>query len=191
MKSIYLFCTKLWVYLIELPVILMLCIALRFNAHSDQPLKFYPLISVCAFFIIFIMVYFFRAISISKDEIRCLGLFSSKDSAKIEEGKTLILTVHPHMNIRLELYEDASRAPAFEWMKADDVAHREVCIFRAGATGGVKSARKILGFFNIPSERLNEAVKGGFELENDAIQIKSYKENELLKFKIHFKSAII
>ena len=187
MKRIYLFCTKLWVYLTEIPVITIFCLALKFNSHSEETFKFYPLIFASAFFIIFIFVYFFRYVSVSKDEIRCHGVFSSKDNALISENKTLVIALYPNLNMKLELYEDASKNPAFEWMKAGDVAHREVCIFRASAVGGKRSAIKILEYFSLPKEKSAEAMTDGFEFENDCVSIKTVKENEVLKSKINFK----
>jgi len=191
MKSIYLFCTKPWVYLTEIPVVALFWIAITFNKFSDHPLKFYPLIITSGFFIIFIMVYFFRMVSINNDEIRCLGVFSSKDSALITENKTLVISLHPRFKLKLELYEDASINPAFEWMKADDVMHRDVCIFRARAVGAKKSAGKILEFFTVPKEALSRATENGFNFENESVKVETFLENEVIKIKIHFKITII
>ena len=191
MKSIYLFCTKLWVYLTEIPVVALFWLAVSLNKYSDLPFKFYPLIIVSAFFIVFIMVYFFRVISINNDEIRYLGVFSSKDSALITENKTLVMALHPHYNLRLTLYEDASISPAFEWMKAEDVMHRDVCVFRGRAVGGEKSAKKILEYFTLPKDILDDAMIDGFAFENDTVKITTFTENEVLKTRINFKTTIL
>lgn len=191
MKTIYLFCTKPWLFLTEVPVVALFWIAVKFNKYSDLPVKFYPLIFTSAFFIIFIMLYFFRAISISYDEIRCHGLFSSRDNALISENKTLTIALHPHSNLKLELYEDASKNPAFEWMKASDVMHRDVCIFRARAIGGKKSIQKILKFYTLPEESLADATTPGFTHESDAIKVTTVAENEVLKVNIKFKITMI
>ncbi len=191
MKSIYLFCTKPRVYLIEFPILAILWIAIKFNKFSENTFKFYPLIFVSAFFVIFTAVYFFRAISISNDEIRCLGVFSSKDNALIAENKTLVISLHPHFNMKLELYTDAAESPAFEWMKASDVAHRDVCVFRAGAVGTKRSAIKILEYFSVPKEDAINCSTDGFNYENDNIKVESFSENETLKIKIKFKTTII
>lgn len=191
MKSIYLFCTRPRVYLIEIPILAILWIAIKFNKFSENTFKFYPLIFVSAFFVIFIAVYFFRAISINTDEIRCIGLFSSKDNALIAENKTLVLSLQPNFSMKLELYTDASEAPAFEWMKASDVAHRDVCIFRAGAFGTKRSATRILEYFSMPKEVAENAAANGFNFENDNIKVESFSENEILKIKIKFKTTII
>lgn len=191
MKNIILFCTKPWFYLTEIPVIAIFWLALTFNKYSEGIFKFYPLMIVSAFFIVFIMIYFFRAISINNDEIRSLGVFSSKDSALIDANKTLVIALHPRFNMKLELYTDASEAPAFDWMKANDVAHRDICIFREKAVGGKRSAEKILKYFTVPKDVSAEALKDGFCFENDFVKVNSTAENEVIKIKIKFKTTII
>ena len=91
MKNVYLFCTRIAVYLTELPVLILLWTAMRYNDRSEEIFKLYPLIVILSLAVIFILVYFFRLISVSRDEIRYLGIFSSRDSALITEGKTLVI----------------------------------------------------------------------------------------------------
>lgn len=191
MKSIYLFCTKPWVYLTEIPVLVIFWLATSLNHKSDHPLKFYPLIFVSGFFIIFIMVYFFRYISINNDEIRQHGLFSSKDSALISENKTLVINVRPRFNTKLELYTDAGEEPAFDWMKSTDVIHRDICIFRGRVFGARGSAKKILKHFTVPTDAIDSIVKTDSSYENDAVKVTSVTENENLKISIKFKITII
>lgn len=191
MKNVYLFCTKLWVYLIELPVVLIFWIAVSLNDYSDLPVKFYPLIIFSALLILFIAVYFFRFISINNDEIRMLGLFSSRDSALIAENKTLVIALHPHRNIKLELYGDPDEEPEFNWMKSESVAHREICVFRGKAVGGKKSAMRILKYFALPSSELESVFSEGYYYENDAVRVTSSAENEVFNIKIKFKITIV
>ncbi len=191
MKSIYLFCTKPWVYLTELPVLILLAVSIAFNGKSEEKLKFYPLIILLIFSAIFIFIYFFKMISITTDEIKYIGLFSSKDSAFIKEKKTLEISLHRFGNIRLLLFGDAAEAPAFEWMKAEDVAHREICLFRGRALGGKYFAKKILNYFALDKEALEGFDKEGFFYEDERITIKTSKKNEVLCFQIHFKITII
>ena len=191
MKSIYLFCAKPWVYLTEIPVLVIFWLATSLNHLSNHPLKFYPLIFVSGFFIIFIMVYFFRYISINNDEIRQHGLFSSKDSALISENKTLVINIRPRLNTKLELYTDAGEEPAFDWMKATDVIHRDICIFRGRIFGAKGSAKKILKYFTVPTDAINLILGADNTYENDAVKITSVTENENVKISIKFKITII
>ena len=191
MKNIYLFCTKLWVYSIELPVILIFWLAVSLNDQSDLPVKFYPLIITSALLIIFIMVYFFRFISINNDEIRSHGLFSSKDSALITENKTLVVSLHPKHDIKLALYTDPEEEPEFNWMKSENIAHREICVFRGRAVGGKRSAKRILEYFTFPEDEISKVFTEGYVYENDAIKVTSSASNEIFNVSIKFKITIV
>ena len=189
MKNIFLFCTKPWIYLLELPPMIMLFIALALNDKSTDLLKYYPLISVLALFIIFFAVYFFRVISISFDEIRYHGLFSSKDQAFIKEKRTLVLSLYPRRTLRLELFGDAAEEPAFEWMSAEDVMHREVCLFRGRAIGSKASAKKIVEYF--VADTADGCLDDGYLFEDDCITVKTETKNEIKQIRIKFKITIV
>ena len=191
MKNVYLFCTKIAVYLTELPVLILLWTAMRYNDRSEEVFKLYPLIFILSFAVIFILVYFFRMISVSRDEIRYLGIFSSRDSALITEGKTLVVKLLKHRKIRIELYDDAAREPAFEWMKAEDAVHRDVCVFRGKALGGSASAIDILALFSVPHDTAKRIAAGDAEYEDENLSVVSEKENGSTEFKIKFKTTLI
>ena len=191
MKSIYLLSTKLWVYLTEIPVLILLWVAISSNHLSEDVFKYYPLIIFLCFAVIFIMVYFFRMISINTDEIRYHGLFSSKDSAFIKENRSLIIKLKPGRNIGIELHGDAGAEAPFDWMKSEDAIHRAVCLFRGKANGGIGSAKKILKFFALPEDKLDAAVADGFNYEDDAIRVDSCKKNEILEITLKFKITIV
>ena len=191
MKNIYLFCTKLWVYSIELPVILLFWLAVSLNEYSDLAVKFYPLIIMSALLILFIMVYFFRFISINNDEIRSHGIFSSKDSALIAENKTLVISLHPRRVIKLTLFSDPDEEPEFNWMKSESSAHREICVFRGKAVGGKRSAKRILKYFTLPDDELGRAFDENYRYENDAVKITSSASNEVFNISIKFKITIV
>ena len=65
MKGIAFFSSRLWVYLTELPVILLLVVAVRNNDAADNVGKLYPLIILLGAVIVFIAIYFFRGVIIS------------------------------------------------------------------------------------------------------------------------------
>ena len=191
MKSLYLLCTKPLVYLTELPVLILLTIALRYNSESDELFKFYPLIVFLSFAVIFILVYFLKVISVNFEEIRYHGLFSSRDSAFIGEGKSLVLLLKPKRNIGIELYGDAGKEPIFDWMKAEDVIHRDICLFRGKANGGIKTVKKIIGFFISEGECPETFVNDGFEYEDDNIRVSTSIKNECKMVTIKFKKTIL
>ena len=191
MKSVYLFCSKPWVYLTEIPAMIILWISLSLNDRAEGVLKFYPLIIFSSLMIVFIMIYFFRAISISTDEIRYHGLFSSKDSALISENKTLRISIKPHFNLGIELFGDAGEEPAFDWMKAADIKHRDICIFRGKAVGGKSASKKIVRYFTGDFEIASAVFHDGYTFENEDFSIKSEQLNEVFTISIKFKKTII
>jgi len=149
MKRIFLFCTKYYLYLIELPLILLLILAIIFNGRADGLLKLYPLIITLSLAIIFIFLYFFRGIIIKYDEIKDVGLFSKRDRVVINKEKTLIITMLPHKKLRIELFGVDGKA-ALDWLK--DEEPKEIYLYRGKAIGGKNSAKKIMKFFDIDEE---------------------------------------
>ena len=93
MKKLYTFCSKIAVYWIEIPLAILLTLAIIFNSGATNLLKLYPLIVLCSLAIVFVFIFFFRLIELGWDEIRYVGLFSSRDRAVITEGKRLELTL--------------------------------------------------------------------------------------------------
>ena len=191
MKSVYLFCSRLWVYLTEIPVMILLWVTLSYNSESEDVFKFYPLIVFLCAAIVFIFVYFFRVISLSYDEIRFHGLFSSKDSAFISEGKTLTLELSKAKTLRVMLFEDAGKEPAFEWMKAEDVIHRDICVFRGKAIGGVGTAKKILRFYGVSADDSASVSLNGYSYEDENVRISTGNDGESAEIKIKFKKTIL
>ena len=91
-KSLFLPSNFLRPIIVVLPQAALLVGAILMNDTVDTLMRLYPLMAACALGIIFTFVYFFKAVVLSKDEIKYIGPFSSRDSAVINEGKTLILT---------------------------------------------------------------------------------------------------
>ena len=176
-------------YLTELPVIVLLWIAISYNDLSTDLFKYYPLIIFLSLAAVFIAVYFFRVVSISYDEIRYHGLFSSKDSSFIAENKTLTISVRKNHKLGLELYEDGSNIPAFDWMKPEDAEYRDICMFRAKVFAGRTAALRILKFFSLPKEECDGALADGYAFENDDVSIKTEVKNEITQIKIFFKTT--
>ncbi len=191
MKSIYLFCTKIWFYLTEIPVLILLWVAIAHNGSSSDLFGFYPLIIFLILTAIFLAVYFFRMISISTDEIRYHGLFSSRDRDFIKENRTLVIAVMPAKNLRVELWGDAGREPAFDWMKPEDVEYRDICLFRGRALGGGRTVKKIAKYFTVPEDKLESLLSDGYEFENNAVRVTTEQEDNLTYVKIHFNITIV
>ena len=87
MKKIFIFGTKLRMFLCELPLIFIMAVSIYFNPDMKTPGKLYPLIIAMAAGIIFMFIYLFRGVSISGEKIKSVGLFSSRDSIVVEKNK--------------------------------------------------------------------------------------------------------
>ena len=155
MKKVFLFGTKLHMYLCELPIILIFASSIYFNGFVDgevQPGRLYPLIIASGVGIVFMFVYLLRAVIISAEGVRSFGPFSSRDKAIINKDKTLVLTVRPKHRIKIELF-GAADAPDFDWIKADDDdAKGDVNLYRDIAVGGNGAVSRVLSAFDVPKE---------------------------------------
>ena len=151
MKKTFLFCTKPLFYLSELPPVVLLILCIFQNNHADGVLKLYPLIVVLSLFIIFVFVYFFRGILISNEEIRSVGLFSSRDNAIIDKGKTLTAIIRRDRYVKIELSEKTANS-SFSWDKEKQLPLIDVNLYRDKAIGGKRAADKILKYFGVSRE---------------------------------------
>ena len=189
MKGIFLQSTKFWVYLIEIPVIILLSLALRFNGKVDSPLGLIPLIVFCILLMAFIFVYFFRGIYLSYEEIRMMGLFSSKDRALIAKDKELVISVRTKGRVRLELF-GTNEEPTLEWLK-DESVNGSINLFRETAVGGVGTVRKILKFFEIPSEDFEALLgEGEAKFDYELIEVCASTPDEERQIRIKFKETV-
>lgn len=190
MKSVFLFCTKWYVFLTELPLVYLFVLTVDLHEKSDALLGFYPLEIVLVFFIFFILVYFFRVIGLSHDEVRMHGLFSSREKAMIREGDTLVLTILPRHRLRVELFGSDGGVPMLEWLREEGRAPEEVNLFRGKANGGRRSAARILRFYGVPSEdipALLDAERETRDYETVALVVEKKEES----FEIRLKFLVL
>ena len=148
MKKAHLFCTRWWFFLCEIPPAIVLIASIRYNSSMTTALKLYPLIVFCCLFIVFFFLYFFRTISISSEEIRTHGLFSSKDSATIKEDTTLVVTLLPKRKLRVEL-EGLSKSPGFSWIKGGEYEECSINLYRERAIGDQATVKKLIKYFGV------------------------------------------
>lgn len=189
MKKTYIFCTRWWLFLTEIPPIIILALCIFYNKSVETPQKLYPLIAFCFLVIVFIFLYFFRMISISGEEIRTIGLFSSKDFVIVEKEKTLSFTLMPRRKIRVELYGKSS-APGFSWIKGD-YKESDINLYRERAIGGKGAIIRVLKFFDIPSDDREMIFKQkDFQKEYESLNITSLTEGENKVVKIYFAKTI-
>ena len=190
MKKTYLFCTKLRFYLSEIPPIILLIITIMHNDSSEGLLKLYPLIIFSSACIVFIFMYFFRMISISAEDIKSIGAFSSRDKAVINKDKTLIFTFKKRNKMVVRLYGD-SGLPSFNWMKNDEQKSSGIDLFRENAIGNSRTAKKILSNFQVPTEDINALIKAeNYEKEYADFILTKSSLNDNFTINIKFTNTI-
>jgi hypothetical protein len=141
----------------------------------ETPGRLYPLIIFCAGTMIFIFLFFFRLISVSEDEIRSLGLFSSKDFSPIKSGQTLCLTLRKGGKIRVELF-GKSDAPGFSWMRGD-YKESEVNLYREKAVGKEGALLPLLKSFGISKTEASQLFTEDAAYDLEKYKIESKTEN--------------
>ncbi len=188
---IFLFTINPLIFLLEIPVIVLLAMAIGFNESSENVFKLYPLIIFLSLLFLFIIIYFLRGIIISNEEIKSVGLFSSRDSALINRDKTLIIAHTNKKGLRIYLFGDDGLSPQFDWLKDKDGKGQEIYLYRGKAIGNLKSASKILDFFDVPKD-ISEAL---IHSENYLCELESYTlsretRNDFNEIKIKFKKTL-
>lgn len=173
MKGALLSSTSPLMYATEIPVVALLSIVIKHNGSSEGPVKLYPLMIALIGAFIFIFIYLFRFISVSGEEIRSIGPFSTRDRALIDEGKTLTFTLRPHGKIRVELfgYDDT---PAFSWVKTDEQEKKMINLYRDRAVGGGRAVKRVLSYFDIPQSDIDTALSDDFSKEYENYKLASY-----------------
>lgn len=188
MKSLYMLSTKLRVCLIELPLLVILSFAIHYNDKSEDLLKFYPLIAVLSLGIIFIIVYFFRGVSLSHEEIRTFGPFAARDSAILKKDKVLVITLRPGRKINLSVWGNDG-TPAFDWQTEEEASEGILRQFSAKVIGGKRLTKKILKFFTVSPEALSALVENeGESYENDCVLVTTERKNELFEISVKLKT---
>ena len=178
-------------YLTEVPVILLFFIALHYNKYSENIFKFYPLLVFLVICACFIFIYLFRLISISFEEIRYHGLFSSRDRADITEGKELIITLLPKGKLKVELFGNDGTLPEYSWIKEDDGKPFDIFLFRGRAIGTRRTALAVLRYFGVNEEdSLSVFRDESFSGEYEFVTLVSKREEEKTVIRLKMKKTV-
>ena len=190
MKGIFLFCTKLWIYLSELPLIILLMVAIKQNGNVKTPVKLYPMIVILIIGMILMFLYYFRVLKINFEQIKMIGPFSGRDKAIIKKDRTLSFTLWPRGKMIVEL-SGRGEAPALDWVLPEDYLEMEVNLFRAKAVGNERTLKHCLMFYGIPTSDFDEIFTDkDITIDYDDITLFAKNEGELRKFSIFFKESI-
>ena len=146
MKSVYVFCTKWYVFLTEIPLAALLALTIYYNKYADNLVKFYPLISY--------------------DEIRYIGIFSSRDKAVINKDKTVIINFLSYGRIKVRLFGSDGKAPLLDWAQNDEnYTPVDIFLFRGKGVGGQRAVRRILKYFEVPKDEQTRFINEDFSAE--------------------------
>jgi hypothetical protein len=191
MKKIFLFSTRLRVFLTEIPLLFLLGIVISVHDSEKAPplVKFYPLEILIVAVCILIVVYFFRAVLISKDEIRQIGRFSSRDKATIEEGKTLVLTLAEKKHLTVELYESDESKPSLPF--ASEYAGR-INLFREKTRGNKRTVHRILTYFGLDTNEASSVIEAlpKREISYESIAVRAEEKHDVLIFYIRMLETL-
>lgn len=172
----------------------MVLLALTISIHekSEEVWGFYPLEIFLGLAILFIMVYFFRAVTITYDEIRMHGVFSSKDKLLFKKGHTLVIGILPKKKLRLEVYGNLGSDKVYDWLSADEGQNHEISLFRERAVGNEKTVASILSYFGVTEEALEGAFdREGEIFKDEFIEVSTERRNELFEVRVKFNELII
>ncbi|MBR7116887.1 MAG: hypothetical protein IKC87_04180 [Clostridia bacterium] len=193
MKSVYLLKVRLWVFLTEIPLMLLLMICWSMNNEVEGLLKLYPLIIVLAAAIIFLPIYFFRAVSVSWEEINDIGLFTARDNALINKGKTLVIKLISRGRIKLTLWGHDGNYAGFDWMKPDDDdANRDIAMYRGNAYGGKRAVKALLSYFGASDEDVTRLLDGECDtLELAYTSLTAKRDDEGIEISIRMNATLL
>ena len=192
MRKKYLFCTKMRVYLIEIPIVIFFIIACYYNQYSEELAKLYPLLIFLGAAFLFILVYFFRVITLSFEEVRYHGFYSSRDHAEINEGKELIFTLEKGRRLRIELFGNDGKAPELDWINADgDYKPLDIFLFRGKAISGKRKLVSILKYFGVDeADAVALFEKESFEGDYELVSLTSEVQEEKTVIKLKIKETV-
>lgn len=189
MKKIFFFSSRPWVYLTEIPVLALLALVISVHDSATSIVKFYPLEIVLGGVALLILIYFFRAVQISKTEIRAIGRFSSREKATIEEGKKLVFTLASKRRLTVELFESSDAAPSLPW--ASGVCN-DINLFRAKTLGTIKSVRKVLIYFGLSADEADALIANPpkEEILFENIAVLAEEKHDVLIFKLRMLQTL-
>lgn len=142
-KSLYFLSSRLWYFLTEIPLVLLLAVTLHHHDSSQDLLKFYPLEILTVAAMVAVFLFFFRTVTVRMDEVRRFSSFGERDGHTIEEGEELVLLFDNKGYLQLTV-EGEDVPPDFAWCQSEK---RRRVLFRARITFPRISASAILSLY--------------------------------------------
>ena len=189
----YLFGTKLRFFWVIIPMAALLALAIAYNDTAISAFKHYPLIVFLSGAIVFTLVYFFRLVAFGFEEIRTVGLFSSRERVAINEGRTLTVTLMPAKKLEFALYGNDGVLAQLDWLVPEENGEiPDINLFRAKAIGGKGTLGSVLKHYGVLDRELRDAIiNGKGKYEDELVRIEpSLTETELKQVNIYFKKTV-
>ncbi len=178
-------------FLTSIPLFVLLILSIIFNGYSDTLLKLYPLIIVSALAIIFIFLYLIRVIVITTDEIKIVGLFSSKDRAIINKDKTLIISQRKGKRLKVILFGNDGRRPSLDWANKDDFTPVDINLFKEIGYGGDRTIKRMLKYFEIDDAVANALIsKKEYSVDLPLYRVSKTTSDKKFEYRIKFLETI-
>ena len=192
MKAVYIYASRLRAFWVLVPMSVLLMLSISFNDSVDTLLKLYPLIIFSIGAIIFTFVYLFRFISISYSEIKYIGRFTSRDSATVNAGKTLVIDLLEKNRLSIKLYGNEGYNPEIKWLTNENGEGSDICLFRGKAYGGDGVAISILHYFGVDDYADLDAIfdTDGFVKTYENVTVTSLVELEHRQIRIKFDKTV-
>ena len=191
MKSIYIYAARLRSYWVLLPMTIILSLSIIFNNQATVLMKLYPLIIFTSACIVFTFIYLFRAIEISYSEIKYIGRFSSRDSATVIKGRTLVLDILKKGRVGIKLYGNEGYNPDIKWLQPDEGEDTDICIFRGKSFSGMRAVYKILRYFGVGEDDLKDIITNdSFSKQYTNVTVTSGTEDDHRQIKIRMDKTV-
>lgn len=189
MKKIFLFSTKLAFFLVEIPLLAFLTLVIYIDVRLTNVMLI-PLAAVITAAIIFSLIFFFRAVIISFDRVRCVGPFSSRYSAFIKKDRTLVITRMPHRRLKIEIFGyNNDGDDNYSWLKNDTPTI--INLFRTKTNGSNKAIQKILRYFDVEEDGIAELFsQDGITRELDKTVVSTEIDGNNKLYRIFFKETL-
>ncbi len=185
MKKIHLFATKPWYFLVTLPPIFVFVLCVIYHPRAGGDLGLLPLEFIMVGVVIFSVFFFWRTVRISYEEVRLTGIFSGHDRMDLTLGRELIVVLRPHGNLGVYVYGE-DRAEEEFWLLNEKP--KEHILMRARAVGTKGSLKKILAFFQVEEEYLDElCTKADITREFEYVDVTTLIEEEKFVVRIKLK----
>ena len=120
-----------------------------------------------------------------------MGLFSAKDRAVINKGKTLIVTMKKHSRLSVELFGNDGTLPALDWLKEENYQGMDIYLYRGRAIGGKGAVKRILSIFDISPDDYSAIFSNdSFSAEYEYASVTAEKREDIRIIKIKVTETV-